>query len=37
MTALFKVTGLVTPAQDNARELVLADQGLADELVKLAA
>jgi hypothetical protein len=37
MTALFKTVGLVTPAADAPRELMLADQGLADELVKLAA
>lgn len=37
MTALFKVVGLVTPATDNPRELVLADAGLAKELELLAA
>jgi hypothetical protein len=37
MTALFKIVGLATPDATNARELVLADRGLADELMQLAA
>lgn len=37
MTALFKVLGIATPDATNARELILADAGLVDELVLLSA
>ncbi|SFJ49180.1 hypothetical protein SAMN03159338_1549 [Sphingomonas sp. NFR04] len=37
MTALFKITGLVQPSPTAPRDLVIADQALAAELVKLAA
>jgi hypothetical protein len=36
MTALFKIAGIAAPSNDNARELILADEGLARELVSLA-
>jgi hypothetical protein len=37
MTALFKMTGVAAPDATAPRELVIADQTLADELMKLAA
>lgn len=37
MTALFKVVGAVAPTAGDKHELAIADQGLVDELVKLAA
>jgi hypothetical protein len=37
MTALFKVLGIALPDPANSKELVIADTGLVDELVALAA